>query len=193
MRLWGSGKGKALRVNPLFPEEPETGAGVGESLWNHTNAAAFSWNRGRIIEQKELERLESQIQLGGNWFVEAKAMQAGYDAMSGTTDTAGVVLWQVTSLNPFLASYRENESAVRRILFQQLNAMPDAAEVVPHPAGGTARRVLNRRLILVVPVNAPDWVDQLATSMRMAFSTRHAVLEVVRGYGPYEETMQESE
>ena len=193
MRLWGSGKGKALRVNPLFPEESETGPGAGESLWNHTNAAAFSWNRGRIIEQKELERLASQIQEGGNWFVEAKSMQAGFDAMSGTTDSAGVVLWQVTSLNPFLASYRENERAVRQILVHQLNAMPDATEEVPHPADGTVRRVLNRRLVLVVPVNAPAWVDQLATSLRMEFATRHAVLEVVRGYGPYEETVQASE
>lgn len=187
LRIWGAGTGQALREPLVFSNDGLPDPETGESLWNHNSDAPLSWNRGLLIEQRETDRIAFNVRRGGDWFAASDVMQAGYDAMSGSVDGTRVQLWQVMSLNPFLSSYNNQHSAVRRAVLRQLEVMPDRGSTIGHPADGTSRTVQLRRIVLVVPVNAPDWIDGLAGEMAMSLAADGAVLEVVRGYGSYQD------
>lgn len=193
LRIWGAGTGQGLREPLVFSNDGLPEHETGESLWNHNNDAPLSWNRGLLIEQREMDRIAFNVRRGGDWFAASGVMQAGYDAMSGQVDGDRVQLWQVMSLNPFLSSYNNQQLAVRRAVCRQLDVMPDRGSTIGHPADGTSRTVQLRRIVLVVPVNAPDWIDGLAGEMAMSLAADGAVLEVVRGYGSYQEEPAETD
>jgi hypothetical protein len=185
VRIWGSGIGPVLREPLFFPSDDAQAAQATESLWNHGSGATPAWNRGLLIEQREIDKIARETRFGGDWFVGSDTMQAGYDALSGSVNSNQVQVWQVMSLNPMLPSYDGQPSEIRRAIRRQLSAMPPRGGLVSHPGDGTQRTVLVRRIVLVVPQNTPETMDALIADMAMGLAAEGAVIELVRGYGDY--------
>ncbi len=186
--LWGAGVGRSLR-GPYASGGGAGGDGApasgGDSLWNHPGDPASAWGRGRAIESAELDRLAADAARKGASLQRMDEMQSGCDAL--VRDGSGLVeALQVISLNPFLASYRDNAAAVRRSALAALSRMPDPGELVEAPSGMDPHPVGLRHLVLVVPENAPAWIDALARELMGKLSADAAVLSVRRGYGIYD-------
>ena len=184
--LWGAGVGTSLR-RPYAVDGTE-GDGTeavpsSESLWNHPGDPASAWQRGQRIEAAELDRLAQAAIASGAVLRRLDAMQAGADAVLLRGDSLEV--WQVFSLNPFLATYRDNPSAVRRAVLSEMTRMPETGVPMDAAPSQVACPVGMRHLVLVVPENAPEWIETIASDLMAPLAERTAVLQVRRGYGAY--------
>ncbi len=83
---WGAGIGPALRRPPAKANDETAGNGTKTSLWNFGNDASQLWQRGKTIEDAELDKLEKETIGTGAVLFRASAVQPGYDALSAGMD-----------------------------------------------------------------------------------------------------------
>lgn len=192
--LWGAGVGKSLRGSyATGGMDGDAGAGIdSNSLWNHPGDPASAWRRGQQIESAELARLSEVAARKGSSLLRLDTMQTGCDALVRNGDGAAEAL-QVISLNPLLASYRDNPAAVRRAVLSELARMPETGEPLANVPAADEVPVGLRQLVLVVPENAPAWIETLASDLMGTLSRESAVLSVRRGYGVYGDAEPDAE
>ena len=71
--------------------------------------------------------------------------------------------------------------------------MPETGEPLPNVPAADEVPVGLRQLVLVVPENAPAWIETLASDLMGTLSRESAVLSVRRGYGVYGDAEPDAE
>lgn len=183
---WGVGVGPSLRKPLIQEQEGSTDDSSEISLWNMGNDSSQLWQRGKAIEEAELEKMENIISGNGVALTRADARQSGYDAVSVGMDINRVTVYQIISVNPFLASYHENIPALKGLIREHVNRMPAMGSEIKAGSSTLPFHVGAGRLIIIVPVNAPVWLDEAIGESRADLAAMGITLELIRGYGTYD-------
>jgi hypothetical protein len=183
---WGAGVGPALRRQLTNKNDSVTGNASESSLWNNGNDASQLWQRGKAIEGAELGKLESRIQGNGEILFPASAFQPGFDALSVGMDINRATAFQIVSVNPFLETYRDNPSALKDLARKQASRMPKSGDRLPAGKDGLPVCISAGYLMLIVPENAPEWLNAAIAEEKSELARIGISLELIRGYGTYD-------
>jgi hypothetical protein len=94
--------------------------------------------------------------------------------------------FQIASMNPFLAAYRDNPSAVKDLARKLASRMPDMGERIPAGKNALSMTISAGCLKIIVPENAPDWLDAAMREVNAEMAGTGISLELIRGYGTYD-------
>ena len=183
---WGAGVGPSLRQALSNDEEGNPDDTSVTSLWNLGNDASHLWQRGKAIEEAALDKLEGSLMGGGTILLRAPARQSGYDALSVGLDITRATGFQFVSMNPFLATYRDNPSAVKGLIREQASHMPRMGDKVSAGNGRPPVCISAGCLTIVVPENAPAWLDAAILEEKAEMARTGIALNMIRGYGTYD-------
>ncbi len=183
---WGAGAGGSSGEKTV--EESDAGQGSNTSIWHLGNDPSHLWERGQIVEKGELDKQAKTMRDNGTNFMFAQSYQKGFDGLAYRTGVEDAVVYEVFSLNPFLPSYFDKPNKVADLLQEKIEEMPGyLADIVVNEGCYTVKEC---RVQLVVPENAPFWINEVVEEVQAMVKKDHVQIDVVRAYGTYDNAVK---
>lgn len=147
---WTSGRGPSVRTL-----EKDDDDGTGDSIWVRMDNELRYWDRGLDIEDKEVERLQSEA--GSMRF---KATSKTYPAVDAFIyDEHSVKMFDVFTLNPFMRIYQNQPGRIKSEIKKHGKRLMEF-DFQNRPETPKAQHV-ERIVVVILPENAREAVPNL--------------------------------